>query len=226
MVYYELFGLPGAGKTTLSAPIVKRLKDDGYKVAVWDDVFHRNSYNRLKINLVVEMFFHFNEYKLYYWCWRLYKKSREPNSFFFKKLVLLLHQLLMTIKENKYDIVICDEGVIQFISSLYYLEEIQDDLFLKKIACFMGKRMPIHPICCSIDITESMKRIKNRNYGQARRYSYIAGESVLEQAMICKDKNLCKISTFFPAPIFIDMSKPVLGNVDILFTAIMDRTNS
>ena len=44
MVYYELFGLPGAGKTTLSAPIVKKLKDNGYKVAVWDDVFHRNSY--------------------------------------------------------------------------------------------------------------------------------------------------------------------------------------
>ena len=39
MVYYELYGLPGAGKSTLANIIIYELRAKGYKVGAWDDVY-------------------------------------------------------------------------------------------------------------------------------------------------------------------------------------------
>ena len=66
--YYELYGLPGAGKSTLANILISELRAKGYKVGTLDDVYNRRPNVKFKQSLKREMLFHINEYKLFFWC--------------------------------------------------------------------------------------------------------------------------------------------------------------
>lgn len=223
MVYYELYGLPGAGKSTLANIIISELRAKGYKVGTWDDVYYRCPNVIFKQSLKREMLFHINEYKLFFWCWKAYKNCKNPNQSFYNKLLILTHQLLMVAKENNYDIVILEEGAIQYISSLRYLEDFFDDRDYQRISHYLNKRLIINPVFCNIDIVESMSRVKNRGYG-SKRFTYSVGSEKFKQAMIYKETNLRKISSTFLPPIEINMKAPVADNARLLVSEILSRS--
>lgn len=224
MVYYELYGLPGAGKSTLANIIISELRAKGYKVGTWDDVYYRCPNVIFKQSLKREMLFHINEYKLFFWCWKAYKNCKNPNRAFYNKLLILTHQLLMVAEENNYDIVILEEGAIQFISSLRFLEDFSDDNDYQRISHYLNKKLLINPVFCNIDIAESMSRVKNREDGSERRFSYRIGAEKFKQAMIFKEKSLRKISSTFAPPIEINMKAPVADNARLLVTEILSRS--
>lgn len=223
MVYYELYGLPGAGKSTLANIINSELRAKGYKVGTWDDVYYRRPNVKFKQSLKREMLFHLNEFKLFFWCWKAYKNCKNPNRAFYNKLLILTHQLLMVAEENNYDIIILEEGAIQYISSLRYLEDFSDDKDYERISRYLNKRIIIHPVFCNIDIAESMSRVKNRGYG-SERFTYSVGAEKFKQTMIYKEKNLRKISSTFASPIEINMKAPVAENARLLLTEILRRS--
>lgn len=223
MVCYELYGLPGAGKSTVANILITELRAKGYKVGTWDDVYYRCPNVIFKQSLKREMLFHINEYKLFFWCWKAYKNCKNPNRAFYNKLLILTHQLLMVAEENNYDIVILEEGAIQYISSLRYLEDFSDDKDYERISCYLNKRIIIHPVFCNIDIAESMSRVRNRGYG-SKRFTYSVGTENFKQAMFYKEKNLRKISSTFAPPIEINMKSPVADNARLLVTEILSRS--
>ena len=223
MVYYELYGLPGAGKSTLANIIIYELRAKGYKVGAWDDVYYRCPNVIFKQSLKREMLFHINKYKLFFWCWKAYKNCKNPNRAFYNKLLILTHQLLMVAEENNYDIVILEEGAIQYISSLRYLEDFSDDKDYKRISRYLNKRLIIYPVFCNIDIAECMSRVRNRGYG-SKRFTYSVGCEKFKQAMIYKEKNLRRISSTFLPPIEINMKAPVADNARLLVTEILSRS--
>ena len=223
MVYYELYGLPGAGKSTLANIIISELRAKGYKVGTWDDVYYRCPNVIFKQSLKREMLFHINEYKLFFWCWKAYKNCKNPNRAFYNKLLILTHQMLMVAEENNYDIVILEEGAIQYISSLRYLEDFSDDKDYERISRYLNKRIIIHPVFCNIDIAESMSRVRNRGYG-SKRFTYSVGTENFKQAMFYKEKNLRRISSTFAPPIEINMKSPVADNARLLVTEILSRS--
>ena len=223
MIYYELYGLPGAGKSTLANIIIYELRAKGYKVGAWDDVYYRCPNVIFKQSLKREMLFHINEYKLFFWCWKAYKNCKNPNRAFYYKLLILTHQLLMVAEESNYDIVILEEGAIQYISSLRYLEDFSDDKDYKRISRYLNKRLIIYPVFCNIDIAECMSRVRNRGYG-SKRFSYSVGCEKFKQAMIYKEKNLRRISSTFLPPIEINMKAPVADNARLLVTEILSRS--
>ena len=223
MVYYELYGLPGAGKSTVANILISELRAKGYKVCTWDDVYYRCPNVIFKQSLKREMLFHINEYKLFFWCWKAYKNCKNPNRAFYNKLLILTHQLLMVAEENNYDIVILEEGAIQYISSLRYLEDFSDDKDYERISRYLNKRIIIHPVFCNIDIAESMSRVRNRGYG-SKRFTYSVGTENFKQAMFYKEKNLRKISSTFAPPIEINMKSPVADNARLLVTEILSRS--
>ena len=126
----------------------------------------------------------------------------------------------MAFRSGDYDIIICDEGIIQFTSSLYFSEDFTDADLLRKIVKELQKILITNPICCSIDIDESLRRMKNRPYGQNRRYSYSRELPVLEKAMKHRENNLKVISSAFPEPLMVDMNQCVEKNVEILLNWI------
>lgn len=223
MVYYELYGLPGAGKSTLANIINSELRAKGYKVGTWDDVYYRRPNVKFKQSLKREMLFHLNEYKLFFWCWKAYKNCKNPNQSFYYKLLILTHQLLMVAEESNYDIVILEEGAIQYISSLRYLEDFSDDKDYERISRYLNKRLIIYPVFCNIDIAECMSRVRNRGYG-SKRFTYSVGCEKFKQAMIYKEKNLRRISSTFLPPIEINMKAPVADNARLLVTEILNRS--
>ena len=137
--------------------------------------------------------------------------------------MILTHQLLMVAEENNYDIVILEEGAIQYISSLRYLEDFSDDKDYERISRYLNKRIIIHPVFCNIDIAESMSRVRNRGYG-SKRFTYSVGTENFKQAMFYKEKNLRKISSTFAPPIEINMKSPVADNARLLVTEILSRS--
>ena len=223
MVYYELYGLPGAGKSTLANIIIYELRAKGYKVGAWDDVYYRCPNVIFKQSLKREMLFHINEYKLFFWCWKAYKNCKNPNQSFYYKLLILTHQLLMVAEESNYDIVILEEGAIQYISSLRYLEDFSDDKDYERISRYLNKRLIIYPVFCNIDIAESMSRVRNRGYG-SKRFTYSVGCEKFKQAMSYKEKSLKKISSTFAPSIEINMKAPLFDNARLLVSEILSRS--
>ncbi|SEA56433.1 hypothetical protein SAMN05216462_1815 [Xylanibacter ruminicola] len=215
MIYYELYGLPGAGKTTVASSLVDKLKVDGYKVAEHKEVYHRRGLKLGSISAYLEMLFHPSEYKLFWFYLMLYLKCGQKKRVYFDELLFYSHQILMTNKERKYDIMFLDEGIIQYLSSLFYLEDCPIDNQLGKIANFLLKQN-ITPIFCSVDICESMKRIKDRPYSQKGRFSHSVGTEKLEMALKFKNHNLKVIASFFPDRYKINMTDSIQHNVSLL----------
>lgn len=220
-LYFELYGLPGAGKTTLLNPIVQKLISEGYKVAGRPEIYDRLYYRQTKLLILTEMLLHISNFKLYYKIWKLHNKSDNPNIRYYKKLVFLIHQILMMTKSNKYDFVICDEGIIQHISSLFFQNDFKGHDVMQEIARDLQNIINICPIFCSITVEESLRRMKERPYGQDRRYSYSLSLSLLEKVMKYRFHNLDVVSSFFPTPIVVDMRKNVDENVNFLISKIV-----
>ena len=223
MIYYELYGLPGAGKTTVTSSLVDKLKADGYKVAELKDVYHRRGLKSGSISAYFEMLFHPSEYKLFWFYLMLFLKCRQKNRHHLNLLLFNSHQILMTIKERKYDIMFLDEGVIQFISSLFYLEDCPIDNQIDKIASYFSVQINITPIFCSVDICESMKRIKERSYFQKGRFSHSVGTKKLEMALKFKINNLKYIASYFPKHYEINMTDTIQHNVSLLLTFVNQK---
>lgn len=222
MICFELFGLPGAGKTTVTTPLIEYFNEKGYQVAS-----HRNTYGKRerKIQEWLKILFSFSEYRLFFYYWMLYRKANKRDIRYLRSLVYYSHQILRTIKEDKYDIMFLEEGVIQYISSLFYLEKISDDLYVKKIASELLKKIKIIPILCSVDIEESMKRVKERSTQQNSRYSHSVGTSLLRNVLYCRQYNLNVISSFFSPIVVIDMNKPIIENVRTLINLLTESSN-
>lgn len=215
MIYYEFYGLPGAGKTTVTESVAQYLKEEGYKVAVIKEIYGTGMHKHL-----LEMLFSFSEYRLYYYYCRLYGKCHKRNKLFLKRLLYYSHQILSIIKKDKYDIMILDEGIIQFTSSLFFMEDVPTNNNLEKIANYFYRKIDIKPIFCSLDISVSMQRIKDRPYKQKFRYSYMRGAEVLKKALTYREKNLRTISSHFPSPIIINMEESAESNAHYIVSII------
>ena len=220
MVYYELYGLPGAGKTTVASLLVDKLKADGYKVAEYNDVYYRHGLKLGSISAYYEMLSQPSEYKLIWYYLILYLKCRQKNRLFLQKLLFFSHQILMTIKEGKYDMMFLEEGVIQFISSLFFLEDCPIDNQIDKIAIYFSGRINITPIFCSVNVCESLKRLKERPYKQKGRFSHSVGTETLEMALKYKIHNLKVIASYFPDHYEINMADGVQHNVCLLMSFV------
>lgn len=223
MIYYELYGIPGAGKTTVTASLVDQLKADGYKIAWFKDVYHRRGFKPSSKSAYFEMLFQPSEYKLIWYYLKLYLKCRQKNRHFFQKLLFYSHQILMTIKEKEYDMMFLDEGVIQFMSSLFYMEDCPNNKLIDKIARYYLRRININPVICRVDISESMRRIKERPYFQNSRFSHSVGTEKLEMALKHKIHNLEVIASYFPTHYEINMADDVQYNVSLLLSFINEH---
>lgn len=215
--YYELFGLPGAGKSTITSPVIQYFKSRGYKVGGYRDVNGKGEGNPIEW---LKLFCHFSEYRLFFYYWQLYRSCNQRNYKYLKKLIYNSHQLIQAVRGKKYDILFLEEGLIQALSSLFYLEDIPDNHLIEKIRKLVSKEIHIMPIFCSVDINVSMDRIRDRPTQQKARYSHSVGSSVLEDALIHRKHNLEVISSAFQSNMKIDMNASVDTNVSLIISLI------
>ena len=133
MKYYELYGLPGAGKSTLSNPVIGQLKQEGFRVASRNDVYFQNCGRKAgKLFVYAEILCEIRMYPLYMDILRFNRKvsSNLSNIKYAFQTIFFLHQILKAYKSNLYDIIILDEGIIQYLSSNSHDFLIEDEVLI------------------------------------------------------------------------------------------------
>lgn len=222
MDYYELYGLPGCGKTTVSRLLVKQLREEGYKVADFTDIFLKYSRGYLRKWEFIKLLFLIKEYPLFYHLWRLFKECNCKNKRRLSNLMILIHRIIRVKKNSDYDIIFLEEGVIQFISSLVYLEKIRDNDRICKIVSRLNKIVKIQPIYCCLDIELSLERIMGRERS-GDRFSKSTDADVMRKALNYKKTNLEIIATPFLYKMKIDMTETIENNVKILESKLLNK---
>lgn len=222
MDYYELYGLPGCGKTTVSRLLVKQLREEGYKVADFNDVFLKYNHGYPRKWEFFKLLFQIKEFPLFYYYWRLYKECDCKSKRRLSNLMILTHRIICTYKSHEYDILFLEEGVIQFISSLVYLGTIRDDERICKIVDILNKIIKIQPIYCCLDVELSLERIKGRERA-GDRFSKSTDADVMYQALNYKKANLDNIASSFLYKMKIDMTERIDNNVKILESKLLNK---
>ena len=217
-----MYGLPGAGKTTISIPVILKLKEKGYKVADLTDVYFRNCNKRSKFKVIIELLLTKNSYILFFsialYCLKFSQES--GNLKFLFKLLFLVHQIIKTLDEGKYDLVLCEEGIIQYMTSLFFMSRMHDNELLRKIMSRITTKIHILAINCDIEIEESFKRISKRGE-TSRRYSSKTSSPILISALKMKRKNLSIIAKYVPVVYKIQMKQDVDNNKKDLYNLLL-----
>ena len=156
MVYYEFYGLPGCGKTTLSRKVVYQLQEKGYKVADFSCIFLNENFGKPKLIEYVRLIFQIREYSLFYHYWKLFRECHCNSKRRLTNLMILTNKIFRESRKNRYDMVLLEEGIIQFISSFNYLGAIRKSNRFDKIVKQLEKNVEICPIYCRLDVDTSL----------------------------------------------------------------------
>lgn len=223
-VYFELYGLPGAGKTTLCRPVINFLEDNGYKVADLDCIYHRNCRNGNKIPVFLKLLLKVRLYPLYFKLLKVYLScnSSDRSFSFFLKSVFLSYQILDANKKGKYDIILCEEGFVQYISSFSYAEKLPNTESIKELCSYIHSLIEVHLIQCLLGVEDSFKRIEGRPV-VSRRYSSTCPAEQLRKALDTKSINLSVISSYFSNKLSLDMFENLNNNRQRLISYILEK---
>ena len=220
MTYIELYGLPGAGKTTITAPVIDMLRRDGLQVANLKDVYLRNCKGNSKVFVLLEMIIRFRRYPIY---WRILRYGlsisiKKECIKYLIKLLFLVHQIYESVNSGLYDVILCEEGIVQYITSLCYLEDLPDTKLLSKIIEIINKTINPIAIYCEISEEESLLRITKRSNSISLRFSSKIPIDVLEKAIEKRGRNMLVVAKYLPTRHTLSM----LLNEDVLKRELYD----
>lgn len=192
VIILEFNGIPGCGKTTTANLLFEKLRDLNYKVITFKELLN-NEIKIKKINLIVDLFkisnlrFAYNIIKL---C--LYTKPIKFSRFKYAKTAYIYYYIMnhLQIEKKKYDFIICDQGLIQIILSIMYIDIFSKKLHVNKLidkslACFTN----LYYINCIVDISTAKDRIRSRNLKQGR-LDFIMDDDELLSALTAQIYNL------------------------------------
>jgi hypothetical protein len=164
----ELNGLPGSGKTTVIDLLFERLQKAGIRVAKRKDIYQPQKgkfrrlfrliqYKGIRLPLFLSIFF------------LLIKPFRTSRYKYFNKLIYYYLMYMKCIEEGKYDIILVDEGIIQYINATIHPGRLKNTSVLKKIINTLKvEGMNYFVIDCLSDEIISCERILERKRNTSR----------------------------------------------------------
>lgn len=166
IAFLEFNGIPGSGKTTLSNSVIENLKAMDYPVESYQRVIKKPTRKDLK--QLVKYLIHLkpSSFRLGY-LGMMYlltngKLSRE-NWLRVVSIIILDDFYLKKSIENRAEVILVDQGIIQQLVSIIYETELVSDRFVKKIIAHLKKRVPnLYIINVALDVTESFDRLNQR----------------------------------------------------------------
>ena len=205
----EFYGLPGSGKSTVAEPIVKKLREKGFRVLTYTDF--NSSYNN-SFGLVL------NNLNLAFLLLQLIFREKMGIN---KKRASCIKAILRTNEFYKSssdaDYIIMEQGILQNVISLYYDHEIRDTDTLKKI--FQTVRNEFLPVVTEIDSEEAFKRMLTREK-EPERLDKLDGEKQRKIYQIYDD-NIRKFESVFTDFIKIDTSIDPQTNAETILKKII-----
>ena len=170
-VFLELYGIPGVGKTTIAKILNKKFQNMSQRVIMYSEMFQKLQESDMwRIKLFLSEF-DWRLFKCFWFSLRMVSSISKRSMFDIKYIVFVIMNILAYKKFTKFvdGIVICDEGVIQYIFSLFYDREIQNlnpiQLIIREINNFYPNTIYINIIASHNTI---VKRIIERSDGESR----------------------------------------------------------
>lgn len=206
-IVIELNGCCGCGKSTLVAMFGKQLKENRIRYITLSELLNQNQMkwyqNLLGCNRGI------GSLLLRYCC------SIRPIRFdridYFKHVLNLYNAINQVIQEGRYDVILLDEGILQGLSSIAYLDNIQkkeatiqalDALFKNKKFCVVNCNLEYEELLRRIDKrkrnvgridkhvgAETMKRVLKSQYGNLKKLRKVLPEYVVDIDLDMKQEN-------------------------------------
>lgn len=216
----ELFGLPGCGKSTLTRSILSILQGEypGIVLRRSDISGQINKYwDRplcLFLCLVLKLLKPTN-YKTKTFLLK-YALSFPLNRY---SIIYLLYTVMVVdlYRNNKTQIIVLDEGIIQFLSSIPHDNVIKKVELIERITNSINE-IPFDALYveCQLDLDSTMYRIKQRN--KKDRFAY---KDSLGELLMIKETNLALISNAIARnKVIVDMKDSSINNAEIVINKI------
>jgi nucleoside-triphosphatase THEP1 len=164
----ELNGLPGSGKTTVIDLLFERLQKTGICVAKRKGIYQPQKskfrrlfrliqYGGIRLPLFLSIFF------------LSIKPFRTSRYKYFNKLIYYYLMYMQCIEEGKYDIILVDEGIIQYINATIHPDSLKNTAIIKKIINTLNDEgMNYFVVDCLSDEVISCERILERKRNTSR----------------------------------------------------------
>lgn len=224
-VIVEFNGLPGTGKTTTACQLKQMLNDGGIECA--DIFFYGKSLKKSRYANWISPS-----------CWRLrnllnnYIKTFDPSVDKYSRNDKFLQFFRGYRDFNKFrcGVLLKDQGLIQMLLSIAYLDKIGDTYQIERIAEFLDKRISFLRVDCAINPIISSHRIIKRKPSGSRLEKITSKD--LTDAMNLQADNLEIIRSSFDKlalkniqVIHLDTKDSVEKNAEILFQKILTMRN-
>ena len=164
----EFNGIPGSGKTTIANELNNILRKEKKSVCLYSDYYKRNCHNRLK--QIKEVCFYFLPFIKYFSLLMKITKKIKRDHITFKYILSSAVNFCGKIdlyRNSKVDYIIIDQGIIQEIESIFFLNEFDtefDDIF-RLINKYFERTIIINT---EIKIEIACDRINTRKNGTSR----------------------------------------------------------
>lgn len=217
---FELYGCPGCGKSTVVRKTEQILKEAGIKCLNYYDVFFDgDSSAKHRLLCYFKAIFDPSSGSLNFHIIKTSVELKCP----FKYAIYLMTMCRKIRNENSTSedtIILLDEGVIQFVTSLSHGKNISSyESVGSLIQQIKHSGITVKAIECILPINENVKRLIGRE--QSSRFLEAKDEDELQKLLAGKKKNLDFVSSFFETPISLDMSEEPEKNAGRLSELIL-----
>lgn len=209
VIFIEMYGIPGCGKSTISRKLYNNFAKKGYNVILYSDRYRENEstrYWKIKLilsNLSIHALSVFIDY------FKLFISIEHRTLFDFKYCFFSIINYLFyidicktnqrnmkelsgktNIKENcnsDINVILCDEGIVQYVFSLFYDRKIKNIKPIKRIIKKLEREFKgIKFVSIETDNDIIIERLKNRKSS----YSRLDREETCHQPFVIKIQEL------------------------------------
>lgn len=224
MQYIEMMGCPGCGKSTLFRKTKELLQQENLIVLGLRDVFFYHRRDGKKGRLIARIFMDFLNYPVYLSAllFTLKHGKRLSSWKYLGSFLFLYYELNYVMKHETVDVLLFDEGIIQYLSSIPHdrllSKNISDEKILKR---YIEDRINPRIIDCRLTMEENIRRIRDRKADT--RFSRIKNDEILISIMNVKRCNLDRLSGGFFKELILNMNDDIRENAIKVAELILNR---
>ncbi len=171
MIFIEFNGFPGCGKSTISEELALICLKNNIQCKLYD-ITPKGSPLKAKLSLVWRFLrslgmsnfqFNLSVIKLLFYDWKADPANRAIKLLYIALMIIFNNDIRIESKKNIHQIIVIDQGLVQFIISTVYFNKFPPQkILLDIIKHFSGIKTNYMIVNCNLDIDIALKRLTAR----------------------------------------------------------------